>query len=35
MAKKEAAKDSGLFAKNPALESALAQIQNNSAKKRL
>ena len=32
MAKKEAAKDSGLFAKNPALESALAQIQKQFGK---
>ena len=32
MAKKEVAKDSGLFAKNPALESALAQIQKQFGK---
>ena len=32
MAKKEATKDSGLFAKNPALESALAQIQKQFGK---
>ena len=32
MAKKEVSKDSGLFAKNPALESALAQIQKQFGK---